>query len=172
MLERAQRQWRGKEKGDRLCDVAGYEEEQIASDIRSSSESEDDSKKITFEQIQGGAIHRTMSKEISDEELNNKNKMIHKAPDWVDESVSRNVADVTNRRVASTNDLAFGGNVLLDAIDGRRRTDHRRMTGALPDDATSTLGTNRRLINNPAHTGGLRKNDVSSEKLQSSNKAA
>ena len=99
-------------------------------------------------------------------------KLTDKAPDWVDESVSRNVADVTNRHVASTDDLAFGGNVLLDAIGGRRRTDHRRMTGALPDDATSTLGTNRRLTNDPAHTGGLRKDDVSSEKLQSSNRDA
>ena len=94
-----------------------------------------------------------MGKEISDEELKNKNKMIDKAPDSVDESVSRNVADVTNRRIASTDDLALGGNVLLDAIGGRRRTDHRRMTGALPDDATSTFGTNRRLTNDPAHTG-------------------
>ena len=79
--------------------------------------------------------------------------------------MSRNVADVTNRRVASTDDLAFGGNVLLDAIGGRRRTDHRRMTGALPDDATSCFGDNRRPSNNPAHTGGLRKDDFSSEKL-------
>ena len=61
-----------------------------------------------------------MSKEISDEELKNKNKMIDKAPDSMEESVSRNVADVTNRRVASIDDLAFGGNVLLDAIGVRR----------------------------------------------------
>ena len=107
-----------------------------------------------------------MSKDISDEELKNKNKMIDKAPDWVDESVSRNVADVTNRHVASTEDLALGGNV-LDAIGGRRRTDHRMMTGASPDDATSTVGDNRCPSNNPSHTGGLRKDDVSSEKLQS-----
>ena len=78
--------------------------------------------------------------------------------------MSRNVADVTNRHVASTEELALGGNV-LDAIGGRRRTDHRLMTGASPDDATSTVGDNRCPSNNPTHTGGLRKDGVSSEKL-------
>ena len=79
-----------------------------------------------------------------------RNKNIFKDPDQDSDNELRSVANVSDHLVRPSEDQSSGIDVESDTNGGRRRTDQRVLTGALPEVSISTLGKDLRQSTNVA----------------------